>query len=78
MIFTCVSSSNSIYHQSSATSAVTLSTLFFVRRLISTPCYVCKALTCSPAYNGLPPMKSLHRRTSDGMPSFFGNFSLMH
>lgn len=29
-------------------------------------------------YKGLPPMKSLHLLTSLGMPSVFGNFSLMH
>jgi len=29
-------------------------------------------------YNGLPPMKSDHRLTSAGTPSFLGSFSLMH
>lgn len=29
-------------------------------------------------YKGFPPMKSDHARTSDGMPSGRGSFSLMH
>jgi hypothetical protein len=29
-------------------------------------------------YNGRPPTKSLQERTSVGMPSFLGSFSLMH
>jgi hypothetical protein len=37
-----------------------------------------KASIFSIFYNDFPPMNSLHRRTSDGMPSFFGNFLLMH
>ena len=30
------------------------------------------------SYKGFPPIKSLHLLTSAGIPSFFGNFSLMH
>jgi hypothetical protein len=32
---------------------------------------------CTVIYNGLPPIKSDHLRTSPGIPSFRGSFSLM-
>lgn len=32
----------------------------------------------SVSYKGFPPINSLHLLTSAGIPSFFGNFSLIH
>jgi len=50
------------------------------KRLFETPGTSRGKTSCGrlTIYNGFPPMNSDHRRTSDGMPSLRGSFSLMH